>query len=238
MLSGYTDGFPEGVDAEGVMFDGSALMAEPGFWAAHFLNQSVEDEDLVTRVWNVPLDTVRAVQALLSRESAWPVFEIGITGGAKLLVVYRNFADDAGVDYLLVPGPDQECVRIAALEGEYQGPGISWRELSAVAALGVTPVEQARRMLLLAPMLGDTEAAAPAGVASLVEALRLTGGVDDLEEMAELIASDNLQWDPARWHTDSDGLVVCDEPASPRNPEGEVPLSTEDLRVVSDLLAV
>lgn len=92
-------------------------------------------------------------------------------------------------------------------------------------------------MLLLAPMLGDVEAETPAGIAFLVEALRHTGGAEDVEELAELIASESLQWDPARWHTGKDGVTICDAPSSSRNPGGSVPLPMEDLKVVSDLLA-
>ncbi|MFE7529248.1 hypothetical protein ACFU7Y_26525 [Kitasatospora sp. NPDC057542] len=237
-IKGYGESLGEPSGIEQAVFDGSELMERPGFWAAYFLSQSIEDDVLLAEAWGVEPVVVRGMQELLSTPSAWPVFEVSIRNGAKLVVVYRNLEDDPGVDYLVVPRADQGCIRIATLEGEYEGPGISWRELLAVAQLSADPMDQAKVLLLLAPMLGDVEAATGAGLAILSAALRTVGGVGDIESVAELIAAENLQWEPAQWHTTSEGLTVCDSESSPRNPGSVNALASADLRTVSDLLAI
>jgi hypothetical protein len=234
---GYVDGFPEDLDVDGLITGGSEFMDRPGFWAAHYLNQSVDEDDLAAEVWGVPIETIREVMEQLTDPASWPAFEIGLDGDAKLAVVYRNMDGDYGVDYLLVPGSEQECVMVAALEGHYRGPGISWPELSAVADRFADPLERARAMLLLGPMLGDVEAVEPEAIAELAEALRLTGGTGDVEGFARLIVSENPLWEPATWHTTDDGSTVCDEENSPRNPEGPMALKRDDLLMASQLLA-
>lgn len=216
-------------------FDGSSLVGEPGFWPAYYLNQSVDDEELVTRVWDVSLSTVRDMQARLARAEAWPRFEVRIGEGVKISVIHRNFPDDPGVDYFLIPGPSRDPIRMATLEGNYQGPGISWQEIKGVASAGCTPGERAVRLLLLGPMLGDVEAEDEGEREVLTEALRSTGGSIGAAELAHLIVADNLQWEPAQWRETHDGLTLCDAPSSPRSLDGPT-LSPFELKVVSDLL--
>ncbi|MEV1061743.1 hypothetical protein [Streptomyces sp. NPDC050263] len=236
LISGYARYFPDSEDVDGAVYDGWPLVERPGFWAAHFLNQSVEDEELVTRVWGVDRAVVREAQDLLNLPTAWPAFTVDLGGGANLAVVYRNFEDDAGVDYLLVPGPGVDCIRIATLEGEYEGPGISWPELLAVAGRVQDPARRAATLVLLSPMLGDAEAETDDGLEALAEALRATGADEDVDDLAGLIASENLQWEPAAWSV-QDGVTVCDAESSPRNPESVSALGPADLRKVSELLA-
>lgn len=237
-IRGYANNFPDSVEVERAIYDGSELMGRREFWAAHYLSQSIEDEDIVIQVWGVELEAVRTMQNQLSSSNSWPVFELDIGNGAGLAVVYRNFEDDPGVDYLITPSPVEDCIRIATLEGEYAGPGISWPEILAVAHFSPDPKQSARRLLLLAPMLGDVEAETTTGISTFVEALRVTGGTGDIERLAGLIASENLQWEPAHWYTTSDGVTVCDAEASPRNPDSVNALASADLRMISDILAL
>lgn len=237
VYKGYVDLFPDDVDAGRLMYDGQALVGQPGFWPAYFLTQSVEDEELVGEIWAVAPDVVRGMQDRLNDSSAWPVFEVELGDGAKLAVVYRNFDEDAGVDYLLVPGPDQECIRIAAVEGHHQGPGISWSELNAVARRQPDAGARSTALLLLAPMLGDVKAETSAAMAAIVTALHTSGADEAVESFAELIASDNVVWEPAQWRRAKDGFTICDGEESPRNPESPVSLAPDDLRTISRLLA-
>ncbi|WP_127500859.1 hypothetical protein [Actinoplanes solisilvae] len=230
IYKGYADGFPDDLDVDRLIVDGSRFLGVPGFWAAHYLSQTMEDETFVDGVWGLDRAVVRAVQDELNDPGAWPAFEADLASGGKLVVVYRNFADDAGVDYLLVPDGESEVLRIATTEGEYEGPGISWAELSAVAG------GSAEILLLLAPMLGDVEADDDEPIAVLAEALRSAGAVASAEEMARLIVAENLQWEPADWYETDFGATCCDGESSPRNPASAVALTEADLVTVSRLL--
>lgn len=236
IIRGYAGHFPEPGDVEEALYDASELVSRPGFWAAHYLNQSVEDDELVAELWPEEPETVQAVQDVLLDPTAWPVFGVDLWKGAKLAVVYRNFQDDAGVDYLLIPAGNADCIRLATLEGEYEGPGISWSELEAVTDGVADPLLKAIRLLLLAPMLGDVEAESERNIAVLGNALRLVGATGNVESFAELIASENLQWEPAHWRSRDDGLMVCDAESSPRNPSAPVAMTVPELQLVSDLL--
>ncbi|MFY1661222.1 hypothetical protein [Micromonospora sp. WMMD1274] len=232
----YAAGFPDDVDVDNLIADGSRFLEVPGFWAAHYLSQTMDDEAFVDKVWGLDRVAVRAVQDRLSDPGTWPAFEVDLGVGGKLVVVYRNFDEDAGVDYLLVPSNESDCLRVATTEGEYEGPGISWPELMAVAGGFTDPARRAEVLLLIAPMLGDVEADSPAAISLLTEALRLTGAVDSVEEMARLIVSENLQWEPASWYVTESGAICCDGEASPRNPESACALEESELIAVSNLL--
>jgi hypothetical protein len=235
-LNGYGEDFPEFVDVDRLTADGSALLERPGFWAAYYLNQSVEDDKLLAQIWGVSRDVIRQMQDTLNESTTWHVFRVDLRDDAGLAVVWRNFEDDAGVDYLVVPA-SAPYIRVATLEGEYEGPGISWPEIKAIARRSTDPLTRAQALLLLAPMLGDVEAANGDAVDYVASALRHVGGGEDTETLAEMIVSENLQWEPAQWRTTPDGLRVCDAESSPRNPDAPFALHASDLRTVTELFA-
>lgn len=237
IIPGHGDSLPEAVDVDLITFDGADLMGEPEFWAAYCLNQSIEDDSLLARAWAVEVPSIREMQRALWSPDAWPTFEVPIDGGSSLVVVFRNVEDDSGVDYLVVPPGGRDCIRVATLEGGYQGPGISWDEVLRVANRAADPLARAQRMLLLAPALGDVEVADSGGVDMLADALRAVGVQAHSEEVAELIATENLQWEPVEWRTTEGGIRVCASEESPRSMNSAVSLSDEQLRVVSELLA-
>ncbi|GAA0373295.1 hypothetical protein GCM10009541_14630 [Micromonospora gifhornensis] len=137
------------------------------------------------------------MQDVLTDPAAWPVFEVGLKGDAKMAVVYRNMQDDFAVDYLLCPAPGAHCVNIATIGGGSLGPGLSWPEINGIARRFPDAAERAGALLLLAPILGDVEAPAQNAVNVVAEAIRTVGGVGPVDELAEIIVSDNLEWDPA-----------------------------------------
>jgi hypothetical protein len=237
VLQGYSESFSGLADVDGLTVDGASLLVDPAFWAAHYLNQTIEDEDLVTRVWGIDRSTIRAMRDRLNDDNAWPAFEVELGGDAKLVVVYRNLSDDAGVDYLLMPDLESDSIRIATLEGAYEGPGISWNELSVVANRFAEPTRRAEVLMLLAPILGDADAESPDVVAAIAHELRIAGASGDVDAWASLIVSENLQWEPAQWSTTASGVVVCDGDESPRNPDSAVALSEEELATVPRLLS-
>ncbi|MFC6021637.1 hypothetical protein ACFP2T_36415 [Plantactinospora solaniradicis] len=190
------------------------------------------DEDLA-RLFGDEVDVIRAAYHRLTDPAAWPVLFVELGGGARLAVVYRNFVEDEGVDYLLLPGAGDNAMNIATVEGAVDGPGISWPELVAVADRQPTAIARARTLLLLAPMLGDVAAESRSATARLADALRTVGIAGQVVEIAEAIVATA----PAEWRSTADGVNVCDDESSSRNPDGRAALPSAELRTVSDLLS-
>lgn len=233
MLPGYDDRGPDDLDGPGLAYDGSELMGRPGFWPAHLgeiLEVNLDDE--LADLFDEQLEAIRAAYRHLTGASAWPFFPIELGGGGRVAVVYRNFAEDEGVDYLVVP-PGGRCIRIATVEGALDGPGISWPELTTVADRRHTPTGRATTLLLLAPILGDVTAASSEAVPLLAEALRVVGVTGQVVAIAEAIVSAF----PAAWSRAADGIIVCGDEGSTRNPTGRVALKPTELATISDLFA-
>src|SRR5262245_28045314 len=112
------DGEPPPTQA--LLYDGWGLTDRPGFWPAHFYDV-IEDEDLIADVWGVGLDVVEETGNLLADLGAWPLFEIELSAGAALAVIYRNLKDELGIDYLVSTGRDDRWLEIANIEGHFRG---------------------------------------------------------------------------------------------------------------------
>nr|BFE61144.1 hypothetical protein GCM10020063_056700 [Dactylosporangium thailandense] len=234
MLPGYDDLGPDDLDGPGRAYDASELLARPGFWPAYLgeiLELDLDDE--LAELFDNQLDVIRAVYQRLTDASAWPVFPIELGGGSRVAVVYRNFTEDEGVDYLVVPPGGERCITIAAAEGTLDGPCISWPELMGVADRQSTPIGRATAVLLLAPILGATAAESSEAATRLAEALRFVGVTGQVDTIAAAIVSAL----PAAWSRTAEGIVVCEDEYSTRNPAGRAPLKPTELLTVSDLLA-
>ncbi len=106
------------LEGPGLAYDGSELLGRPGFWPAHLgevLELDLDDE--LAGLFDERLDAIRSVHRQLTDAAAWPVFPIELGGGGRAAVVYRNFAEDTGVDYLVVPPGGGSCIRFATVEG-------------------------------------------------------------------------------------------------------------------------
>jgi hypothetical protein len=235
ILPGCPELLLDDIDVEELTFDGAQFLGLPGFWAAH-LRSVVDDEDVLVEAWGRPAAEIRAVHQRLTDTAAWPVFVLELDGDARLAVIYRNDTDDPGTDYLVFPGGGRSGIRIAAVEGNPRGPGLSWTELTAVAERQADPVAQAQAMLVLIPILGDEDAESAEAREHLAEALRTLGATGPLDVLIDALVSENLFFGPAEWRA-ADGLVVCGYEGCPRNPADVFALKPEDLRTVSALLA-
>jgi hypothetical protein len=231
LLPGYDDRGPDDLDGPGLAYDGSELLRQRGFWPA-YLGETLElglDEELA-ELFGERLDAVRSVYERLTDESAWPVFLIELGSDARAAVVYRNFTEDIGLDYLVIPAGGNS-IRIATIEGALDGPGISWPELRAVADRQPTAVERATALLLLSRVLGDEAAESGEAVAQIGAALGVIGVVGEVERIAQAIVSAT----PAGWHRTANGFNVCDDEGSTRNPSSRAAMKQTDLRTVSAL---
>jgi hypothetical protein len=217
-IAGYEEEFPDDVTLGDLLFDASELADGPAFWAAHFLRQGY-DEDVVLSGFGVAEEAAQEAFDHFVRADRWPTFRIDIGGGRAVVVVYRNFEEDLGVDYLLETADGS--LRLAALEGDFRGPGISWPETVAVAGRGNPDEIDAATLLLLLPMGGDADAGEHASVVVEV-ALREVGADGAVSELADLLVTDHPMWELAHWTSDSGQETVCDGEYSPRNPAGEV----------------
>ncbi|GAA2348611.1 hypothetical protein [Dactylosporangium salmoneum] len=233
ILPGYADTFPDEVDVAALAVDGWHLAERPGFWAAHWREQFIDDDNLLSRAWGVSEAVVTERMNDLYAPQAWPVFRIELRGDAELAVVFRNFADDGGVDYLVLPGSGRKVIEIAGLEGHQRGPGLSWPELVAVADRQPGRVRRAQTLLLLAPAFGDEAADTPDAVSALSDAMRTLGATGDTAKLAALAVSDEVVfWGHVPWVAG-----VPDMDYAPRNPASPFALSVAERQLVTELLA-
>ena len=198
--------------------DGWKIASGPEFWAAHLLAQGFdEDEDVIFDAFKVKEPAVNKVLDRLTGPDTWPVFTVGLPGGARLHVVYRNYDDDEGVDYLFDAGGGlDDAVRIAGLEGDFAGPGASLAELAGFAGRD--------EVLLLAPMCGEADASR--------DAIRHLTAATGSRELTDLLIEDHPMWDAPAWRRDGD-LLVCDGEDSPRNPRSVTALPRRALEEIT-----
>ncbi|KUL41245.1 hypothetical protein ADL15_05080 [Actinoplanes awajinensis subsp. mycoplanecinus] len=125
------------------------MLDRSGFWAAH-LGPSLEADldDELAEMFDEPLSAIRATYEELTDPAGWPVFSVDAGGGARLALIYRNFVEDGGIDFLFAGGLRERYIRIAVIEGALEGPGISWAELASVADRQHGYLERDRTLLL------------------------------------------------------------------------------------------
>ncbi|MEU8660061.1 hypothetical protein [Actinoplanes philippinensis] len=224
---------PDDVDVAALTVDGWHLTERPGFWAAHWKEQLIDDEDLLLHTWGVPEEVVLDRMRDLYAPRTWPVFTVELAGGAELAVVFRNDADDAGVDYLVLPGAGRNVIEIASLDGHQRGPGLSWPELVATADRQPDDVRRSQVLLLLMPAVGDEATDTPDATSILSQAMRTLGAVEDPTDLAALAASDDaVFWGHVPW-----AAGAPETEYAPRNPAGPFALSAAERQLVAELLA-
>jgi hypothetical protein len=167
----------------------------------------------------------------LSSETEWPVLSLRLPGRRSAHVVFRNYPEDYGVDYLLDDPVWPEPLCLASIEGHFSGPGLRCKEAlwladaAHLAANGVTTPWM--RLLLLLPMV--TEADASPDDQHALAALIRTGAetIPWLATFATLAADTTASrlWGQVRWSTDASLGWVADGESSPRNPGSPLALS-------------
>jgi hypothetical protein len=189
-----------GYDDSGLSREAPELLDAPGFWPAHLGSHLMDSMDEVAALFGDDPDAVEHTYARMTGYDAWPVFTFDTGRDARLAVVYRNFAEDEGVDYLLIPD-GADAITFATDEGGQFGRGITWNELAALADRQPGERSRATVLLLLAPMLTTVEVPDDQARARLAEALRTVAVSGD----ADVIAGRIL-------HPDEDDDYEDDEP--------------------------
>ncbi|MFI9813213.1 hypothetical protein [Saccharothrix variisporea] len=175
---------------------------------------------------------VAALDAEWLRPDRWPVISLPVAGG-RLHVVQRNLEDESGVDYVLEDG-SPPALDVAAVEGNFRGPGLSWAEAAQTAAQAVG-VEAARRLLLLLPAVGDVAASTRAAHALVTAAVKAVGCSAALAPRVaeELLTSSARFWGAHRWD-EVEGIPVNLGPHSTRHPARQ---SLSELRRIAAAFA-
>jgi hypothetical protein len=210
------------------LVDGSEMMASTLFWPAflHTVGGSPSAPDAFTCDLG---DLSEFIDALVEPHR-WPVFSLTLAGRHRLHVVMRNFEGDGGVDYVLEPSTGGQALPLAAMEGHFRGPALSWPELVAVAQQQDEEHTPAARLLLLLPSCADN--ARPSVAVDIVAAALTAVGAQAMHQRlsAELIESPRY-WEPGQWTT-VDGTVVCLGSHAHRQIGGK--LSRTDLRLITE----
>ena len=234
-IRGYDSGYPDG-EWTGDLVDGWDGLSGNRFLAAHLLSQGV-DEDLVFGAFEADEDDLEDAYQQISDADSWPVYRVLLRDGGILSAVRRNFPEDAGVDYVLQIADYSDAIRIAAVEGSFVGPGVSWPELRKATWLGsaADADSRARQLLFMIAMLGDSDAGTDA-VQTVAEALSVIGAAGDVDALAEALVNENAMWELPRWTIDAAGSLVCDGDYSPRNKNSKVALSAQALADITRTL--
>jgi hypothetical protein len=201
--------------------DGSDQLGERMFWPAHLLQCTGGDPDDLCTAFGVDEDALWAFYYRLTDEGQWPVFHIALPSGHVLYVVYRNFAEDAGYDYLLHHPDSAEPIMLATVEGHYLGPALCWSELVAVsqapAGAAATRAPE-RRIGILLPVMADDDLPEDA-VDVLAGALHTLGAGRQPGRLAQRLLDKQGMWGPQPWRM-VDGVPISMAPRyATRTPE-------------------
>jgi hypothetical protein len=228
IIEGYLDGWEPPL-VPSPLVDAGAMPARPGFWPAFLYAVGLSKS--AAEAFDDDLADVSVLIDELVDPTAWPVLSIRLHRGHLLHIVMRNFPDDAGVDFVIAPPVGGRYIPLAAMEGSFRGPGLSWPELVAAARQPDDVLSPAARMLLLLPITGDTHT--PAHAAPLIAKALTSVGATRLQDV---VASELLNvrafWAPATWTT-VQGVRVCDGHHSYRTLGG---LTRQQLELVDEAL--
>lgn len=230
MLPGYLDGFQPPVDPAALV-DTTAWLDEPLFWPA-FLHSFGGSATAPTVFAADPAD-VEGYLDRLHQADAWPVVTLHLGGGHRMHLVWRNYEGDSGWDYLLAPAGADAPFVVAALEGNFRGPAMSWPELTSLAARPDGERSQAERLLLLLPSYGDAET--PDTALDLVAAaLGDVGVVRGHRQVAtELLHANRRFWGSPVW-LDVGGVATCPNRYSVRT----AAMADEEHTVLTDVFGI
>ncbi|MET9514122.1 hypothetical protein [Streptomyces sp. NPDC002994] len=218
------------------------LADDPAFWLAHLWRTAGDPEELTERFGTDTADLDAMLERLADEERPWPVLRVPFSGGHTVVVVYRNFPEASGIDFF-VHHPDWGRIgHLGKLDGHDAGPGLSWAELTAIAASPADGREglddPSQRLLLLLPVLGDADT--PDEAVDVVERALTDCGIPaaGARETAAHLLGAGFFGDGAYWYvTDASPLAVCDEPHSPRTVPLAQGITAAQARSLADALA-
>ena len=205
IIPGYMDGSTPEVHPATV-FDASGWLEDATFWPAHLLAAAGARDAPAS--FDVDLADVDAMLDELQRMDRWPAFGVSVGDQNNIYLIWRNFDEDIGIDYVLAGEGFESSVVVAALEGHFVGPAWSWRELLDLAEQPDTRRSTAERLLILLPALGDADLPA-AALDVVADAITAVGGSRNQIEIArQLLSASSRFWGAPLWLR-RDGVSVC-----------------------------
>ncbi|WP_299530090.1 hypothetical protein [uncultured Streptomyces sp.] len=225
-----------GYDAYGPLTHDPALLGSPMFWLGHLASLG-QRETTAELLFGADFEAAAEFEQQMAERADLPFFTVPLAGGHRLHVVRRTNPDDYGTDYLLHHPAWNRALLIAADDGHFTGPGLSWPELVAAADSGLpggSTADPHARLLLLLPAMGDVDLPASA-VERLAAALGALTTVEGPHGVAVAFAEDQGPAGPARWH-ERDGVLVAEGAYSHRDPSNAFALPAPELARVSAAL--
>ncbi|MEV5942200.1 hypothetical protein [Streptomyces sp. NPDC051994] len=235
---------PEYVDSE--LVAGEQLAREPAFWLAHLLvtmgdpSEDAEEYGVAQSAYEAMLDR------LSDAEQPWPVIRVPFGGGHTAFAVYANFEDENTVEFAVRHPAWDRLGHLGQCGPESAGPGLSWAELTVIAASlpesasdldGL--VGQAQRLLLLLPMLGDpaTPEEAWAVVARALSRCGIPGEVAP-RFARELLGTDadDRRVEPFWTVAEDNPVPVCSSQYSPRQVPIALGITLNQAQALADAL--
>ncbi len=190
----------------GTIFDASGWLDDATFWPAHLLAAGGARDAPAS--FDVDLADVDAVLDELQRMDRWPAFAVSVGDRNNINLIWRNFDEDMGIDYVLTGEGFESSLVVAALEGGFVGPAWSWRELLDLAEQPDTRRSTAERLLILLPALGDADLPSTA-VDVVADAVTAVGGSRNQIDIArQLLAASGRYWGATHWFR-RNGVSVC-----------------------------
>lgn len=153
-IPGYTTVGPPDFDIEfdAPVHDAESLVGHPAFWW-YYVSGPLGAARQSEGAFAVTAEEYAAMSAVLSDPEHWPAIPVRLDGNVRLWVVFRNFEEDEGLDFVQ-ERPGRPAERVASVEGHGFPSDLSWADLLAVAALPDDRLTRAQRLLLMLPMLG------------------------------------------------------------------------------------
>lgn len=221
------------------LVDGIPLLSDPLFWPTYFSDTMASGEPArVAEAFRVDeAACVDYYRRRLVNRDAWPVFRIGLRDGHDVYVIYRNVPDDKTTEFVLCQPGGGHLLQLANIGGHEFRPGLSWGELATVANRpGAAPgvAEPDARLLLLLPAFGDADLSSDA-VGVVAAALKRHGAGSGADDLAAWFLEDPEDW--PHWRLQDDGVLVCDDRYSRRQPQGPAGHPAVNLWKISSALA-
>lgn len=155
-IAGYTTTAPPDYDieCEAIVYAADGLVEHPAFWL-HYLSGPVGAYPEAGAAFEISAAEYQAMCAVLDDPQRWPVVSVQLDREAWLRIVYRNFEDDEGVDFV-EQQPDRP-VKVFDLIHDRGESTMTWADLLAVAQLPDERLSWTQRFILMLPMLDAQE---------------------------------------------------------------------------------
>lgn len=220
---------------------GEDLAREPAFWLAHLMltigdpSEDPERYGVDTSVYE------EMVERLGNHEEPWPVLRVPFEGGHTAYVVYANFEDVNNVDFFVRHPEWGRLGYLGQCGADEAGPGLSWKELAILAEAAQNSSEgladSSQRLLLLLPMLGDSDM--PREARHIVAQALTRCGIRSsaADELATVLVGDQVPDSEPRWTVTADSpIAVCSSSYSPRQIPLALGIAPSQAQVLADAL--